>query len=241
MIKIIYIASIPVLIILILIFAILHLTYISPIINQEMSRTSETLIKDSPALASSGSSSYISNPSIPSDIWKNNIFDTTRALASEEGATSASLKDVTLLGVFENGDVSGGIFLMSNLASAGGRAYGGPQGGAQTPYASSAQQTPLKPKMVFIVGERLPNGFMLKSVTKDSVVLQGGDGSVTLNLEFADENSGKRLAEAQRNNVQQQVKIIESGKQGSGGTSSSGTNSSNVIIRNAPESKQGSY
>ncbi|MEI6055543.1 MAG: hypothetical protein WCR55_05720, partial [Lentisphaerota bacterium] len=225
----------------ILIFAILHITYISPIINQEMSRTTETLIKDSPAPGSSESSSYMSNPPIPSGIWKNNIFDPARALASEGGATSASLKDVTLLGVFENGDVSGGIFLMSNLPSAGGRPYGGPQGGAQTPYGNSAQQPPLNPKMVFLVGERLPNGFMLKSVAKDSVVLQGGDGSVTLNLEFADENSGKRLAEAQRNNVQQQVKIIDSGKKGAGGSSSSGTNSSSVVIRNAPDSKQGSY
>lgn len=242
MIKIIYISSIPVVIILILIFALFHFSYRSPIINEAMSRTSETLIKNSPVPTSSEASSYSANPKISSEIWGNNIFDPTRGLLTG-GSGPASLKDVTLLGVFENGDLSGAIFLMANMPtisvrSGGPGGPGGSYGGAQPPYVNAAQQTPPKPKMVFLVGERLPNGFMLKSVSRDSVVLQGGDSSITLNIEFADENSTKRLFEAQRTNVQQQVKIIESEKQGAGSSSSSG---SSTIIRNAPDSKQGSY
>ena len=244
MIKIIYMSSIPALIILILIFSLLHLTYRSPVINQEMSRISENLIRNSPSPNSAETSSYRSKPQIPNEIWKNNIFDSTRALVSE-GSSSTSLKDITLLGVFENGGVSGGIFLMANMPSIIGGRPGGPggsYGGSQSSYGNPAQQQiPPKPKMIFLVGERLPNGFMLKSVSRNSVVLQGGDSSVTLNIEFSDENSGKRLAEAQRSNVQQQVKIIEVGKQSTEGSSSSGTNTSNVVIRNNPDSKQGSY
>lgn len=244
MIKILYIASIPFLIILILIFFILQLTYRSPIINQELTSTTENLTQNNPILAESSSSFSKTNPQMPSEIWKNNIFDSNRGVMAE-GKSSVALKDITLLGVFGGGKISGAVFLISSLTASTGRSYGAPTGGyggAQPPYGSPGQETPPKPKMVFLIGERLPNGFVLKSVTKDSAVLQGGDGTVTLNMEFADESSSKRMLEAQRTNLQQQTKIIESGKQGSGGTSSSGTTSSNVVIRNTPESqKQGSY
>lgn len=240
MIKIIYLASIPVLLLLILIFGILQFTYISPVINQEMTRTTENLIRNSPAASSSEFSPTQSNPPMPIDIWKNNIFDSSRALISEGGGGSASLKDVILLGVFDDGKTAGAVFLMANAQSGVPGGYAAPNRSYSQPGAPG-QDAPPKPKMVFLVGERLPNGFVIKSVSRDSVILQGGEDSTTLNMDFADEESAKRLAEAMRGNVQQQVRIIETSKQGSGGTSSGGASSSNVVIRNAPESKQGGY
>jgi len=243
MIKILYISSIPLFLILILIIGVLIFTYKAPVINQDMTKTSDNLIKNSPTPNSPDISVNSSQPEMSSDIWKNNIFDSTKAASADASGGSLSLKDVTLVGVFGNGPVAGGVFIMnaSSNAGGGGRPYNAPysQGGGSygTP---QGQESPPKPKMIFLVGERLPNGFMVKSVTKNSVVLQGGDGTVTLDIQYADENSSKRLAEAQKSNVQQQVRIIEAGGQGSsGGGSSSNSNSSNIVIRNTPDQKQG--
>ena len=232
MIKILYMASIPLFILLILIFVTLNLTYRFPMIDHEMTRTSEMLIKNSPAPDSSEIAANQSTLPMPSEIWKNNIFDSSRALSADNSGDNLSLKDVTLVGVFGYGPVAGGIFLINNPSTASGGGYS---------YGTSGQQgkdAPLKPKMIFLIGDRLPNGYVLKSVENNAVILQSGDHTVPVEIQFADDASVKRLAEAQRSNVQQQVKIIETGKEGSLGSSTSGSTSSSVIIRNTPDQKQ---
>ncbi|HBM15335.1 MAG TPA: hypothetical protein DD381_03175 [Lentisphaeria bacterium] len=232
MIKILYMASIPLFTLLILIFLALNLTYKSPIINQEMLKTSEMLIKNSPTQNSSEIEVNHSTPPIISEIWENNIFNPSRASSADSSGGKLSLKDVTLIGVFGNGPILGGVFQINSPQN--------PQGGDYS-YGTPNQQSkeaPPKPKMVFLIGEKLPNGYVLKSVDKDSVILQGGDSSVPLQIQFADEDSTKRLAEGQRNIVQQQARIIESGNQASSGENVSSSNSSSIVIRNNPDQKQ---
>ncbi len=244
MIKILYISSIPVLIILVLILALIQFNYKAPSISQEMTRITDTLVRNSAFpdrdTKENGSTQ---KPPVPSEIWTNNIFDSTRALTATGSGGSASptsLKDTSLIGVFGDGNTGGAVILISNLPGAPSQpSYGGnPSSYINSGSNAQNKQVPPKQKMVFLVGEKLPNGFVLKSVTKDSAVLQGGDGTVTLNMTFADENSEKRLVEAQKIGVKQEAKIIETGKQGAGGNSSGGTNTSNVIIRNVPDVKQ---
>ena len=242
MIKILYMASIPFFLLLILIFATLNLTYKSPVVNKEVKLITENLIKNSPISNMSETVQSNNNVPIPSELWTNNIFDSSRALfSSVSGGSSVSLKDVTLVGVFDYGAIAGGVFLMNNPQGMPGGNYfqgGGTPGGYGVPQPQGKEPPP-KPKMVFLVGERLPNGFLLKSVGIGSAILQGGGEAYPLSIQYADDDSLKRIADMQRtNNTQQQARIIEPGSSGSGNGSNSGANNSNIVIRNTPNTNQ---
>lgn len=222
MMKFVYIALIPILAVLIVIYLIILLSYHPPAIDKNTTGLTDTLIKNSPVLNIQELAAYKDTfkQAMPSDIWENNLFDPSR-----EGAISVSgsegLKNVELVGVFSNGNVKGAIILLKTGEShttsgyGSGSTYGGygsssSRGSSSRSGSLGAQKQQERPpvKAVFKVGDRLPNGLTLESVGSDFVMLRGGKESVKLKMAILDENSEKRVAETSKGNVKPPVTII---------------------------------
>ncbi len=232
MMKFVYIALIPILAVLIAIYTAMLLSYHPFIIDKNATRLTDSLIKNSPALDIQELAAYKDTiqHSMPSDIWGSNLFDPNRG-----GMTSASgsdgLKNVELVGIFNDGNVKGAVIIMktgdSGTAGRSSSAYGGYGTPSQADHysATQKQQVHVPPKAVFKIGDRLSNGLILESIGKDFVMLHGGKESVKLQMTFSDDNSLKRIAEASRIGVKPPVTII-SGTQGAashGGQSGTGS------------------
>jgi len=200
MIKLIYIILIPVCCVLIIILFTLHLTYRKPVVNEEMGRISETLIRNKPSFSSLNPQSM--TPEIQfSDMGENDIFDSSRGNVA--ASVSGAPKDVDVIGIFNNDDGTlGAIILIGNQSYGNQGRYS--QYGNQS-QSDSAQNT----KNVFLLGEKLPNGYVLKSISSNSIELQSDDQVFKVDINYTDDKSQKRIAENQKDNTKEQIKIIE--------------------------------
>lgn len=212
MIKIIYIIIIPVCSVLIIILFTLLLTYRKPLANQDMNRISETLIRYNPSFSSRNPQDM--TPDIQfSDVVGNDIFDSLRSTAAV--TTAVAPKDIDVIGVFDNDDgMTGAIILIGN------QSYGNQDGYSQyrnQSQSNSAQNT----KNIFLLGEKLPNGYTLKSISSNSIELKSDDQVLKIDINYTDDKSQKRIAENQKNNTKEQIKVIEANKRQNMGKSNS--------------------
>ena len=239
MMKFLYIALIPIFVILITIYTALQLFYKPPILDKNMIVFTDSLVRNTPVLnireLKDGNETF-KHP-MPSDIWKYNLFDPGRggmlSISSSGSGGGIDTKNVELVGIFNDGEIKGAIILMKTTSGT----YGSYDRVGQPSYPSKLQekqQVPVKQKTVFKIGERLPNGLVLESVGPDFIVLRGGSGKVKLEMTFPDENSEKRIAESAKaaSTMKQDITIISGTQQGGTGSfgGQQGSKGATVII-----------
>lgn len=246
--KFVYIALIPILSILVVIYTILQLSYRPSVIDKKMTVLTDDLVKNSPVLNVRELASYkdtLQHP-VPADVWGNNLFDPGRGGGATSVSSSGELKNIELVGVFDKGNIKGAVILIKTSGTSVSGGYGGGYGGYgqqgyyPSPGDQKKQQIPIKQKAVFKVGDRLPNGLILESVGPDFVVLRGGAESVKLKMTFSDDNSAKRTAEAMRTATKPQITIISGDKvaPGSPGGQPGGAGSPTIITPGGSSSTQ---
>ena len=230
MMKFVYIALIPIFAILMAIYTIMLLSYHPYVVDRNMVKVTDNLIKNSPALDSQelAAQKETLQHAVSSDIWEKNLFDPNREGETAGVSGSEGLKNVELVGIFNDGDTKGAVILIKTGESGSSLAYGGYGGSSQPGGSSESQQQKPKapPKTVFKVGDRLPNGLILESVGNDFVMLHKGKELLKLKMTFSDDNSLKRIAEASKLFVKPPVTVI-SGAQGASGSSAGRPASSN--------------
>lgn len=128
-------------------------------------------------------------------IWEKNLFLPSRGAQDKGEAVSDKAKhsDLELVGICKFGTVSGAIIVNKNRSQEN---FAPPvQGNQKLPPQLKAQTQGGKPeKRYFQQGQRMSNGYLLKEIHSDHVVLSRGNEEVILKLQFGDEGSTKRLA-----------------------------------------------
>lgn len=122
-------------------------------------------------------------------VWDRNLFDPARGAAEkmEEGVAAAKRADLELIGICKFGEVSGAIIVNKSSSPAQGAAPGQQPG---QPGASKGKGE----KRYYNIGQRMSNGFVLKEVYGDHVILARGNEEMVLKLQFGDDSSNKRIA-----------------------------------------------
>ncbi len=147
-------------------------------------------------------------------IWEKNLFLPSRG-AQDKGevlADKAKHSDLELVGICKFGTVSGAIIVNKNRSQE--NFVPPPQPGAQNhPPQLKAQAQGAKPeKRYFQQGQRMSNGYLLKEIHNDHVVLSRGNEEVILKLQFGDESSTKRLASMSFKPVEKSELVSPSGE-----------------------------
>jgi hypothetical protein len=222
MMKFVYIALIPILAVFIAIYAIMLLSYHPYVIDKNMVKLTDNLIKNSPALniQELAAQKDTLQHAVPNDVWEKNLFDPNREGVGTGVSGSEGLKHVELVGIFDDGNTKGAVILFKTGESGKGLASSGYGSSRQSDDSSGMQKHKFRPppKTVFKVGDRLPNGLILESVGNDFIMLHSGKESFKLNMTFSSDNSLKRMSEASKVLVKPPVTVI-SGAQGTAASS----------------------
>lgn len=126
-----------------------------------------------------------------SKLLNDNVFSPYRA--KEEGDVFSSLKvtGMELIGIISYGDIAGAI-----IADKGASQAVQPQGPRSSVLPGTNKQNKQAGRPQFYkLNEVLPNGFTLKEVNSDSVLLSRAGEQIVLQLDFKDEGSKMRTEE----------------------------------------------
>ena len=127
-------------------------------------------------------------------VWEKDVFSQFRGVAErmDTGLAAAKQVDLELIGICKFGETSGAVI---GSKSAGGQlATPGPNIPG-IPGAPTAQPAPKSGRKFYAIGQRVGNGFVLKEVLADRVVLARGSEELVLKIQFeSDSSNGRRLA-----------------------------------------------
>ncbi len=132
-----------------------------------------------------------------SPLWDDNVFSPFRTKEDGEVFSSLKVTGLELVGVYSYGDRAGAIIIDKGASQPAAQPAARP---ASTPRQSGAQvQTGLP--LFYRKDDQLPNGFVLKEVNMDSVVLARGKEQIILQLDIDDDGSIKRAENATKTSL----------------------------------------
>ncbi|HJO91989.1 MAG TPA: hypothetical protein QF753_01205 [Victivallales bacterium] len=216
--KIVYAIIIPLLLILIMVTAYLQLEYQPPPYDPELENKTQHLVNGMSWEKNMHSPENIKKSTLllPS-VWEKNIFDPARGSSvADVSVSSAKAGGMELLGIYSYGKTKGAIISVRQSNQPGSqynqeRRYQYNQGKKYG--ANRTIQALKKPKMYFEIGEKLPNNFILKSVGDNYAIVAGGGEALKLTIKYGTKSSMQRVDLANKNNVKQQISVIQRAKQ----------------------------
>jgi hypothetical protein len=121
-------------------------------------------------------------------IWEKNIFDSKRGKTIK--VVEHSTPNIELLGVCAYGNQKYAFINFKNLNN------------------SFPNNKKKKPKTFFKVGDKLPNGFLLKSIGDNYVIIAGEKEDIKVMLQHNSKEGKYRVQKTYKDNVQTQISII---------------------------------
>jgi hypothetical protein len=173
-------------------FLYLQIEYVPIAIDKKVQKNTKSLLLSIRKTINNDVSSSKKTNQFSSEIWTHNLFDPLRGgfsggLSSSNIANEPS--DMELVGICNTNSLKGCIILLKKKISS---------------FGNKNQK-----KRFFAVGERLPNGYILKEVKFDSSTLIRGNEQISLKLNFDDNNSINRISSGATNSVREQLERIQ--------------------------------
>jgi hypothetical protein len=135
-------------------------------------------------------------------MWEKNLFTQGRGSAEKTEGNSLKYNDLELVGICKFGEKSGAIIVNKNGPSAPSIQQLPPQQGQNAQGGNNPKQQPGQApkalgkteKRFYQLGQRLPNGFILKEIKQESVILARGSEEVVLKIQVGSKEGAKRVA-----------------------------------------------
>jgi hypothetical protein len=134
-------------------------------------------------------------------LWEHNLFDPKRG--NEDAVVDAPIiknSEMELIGICRYGETAGAIILISqknvvapqrNPRFRRGRRTPVPQ-----PQVQKQQNQQKQAKRYYRIGQTMDNGYVLKEVNSDSVLVSRGSDELVLKMDYADKGSSNRISVA---------------------------------------------
>jgi len=201
--KSIYLIASIVFALLIVIFIFLHLEYNPIIFDKKIHEKSIMLLKNNKNTFNNFIKSKKKVKPLSSKLWTENLFDPLRGNLNNIGTESITEpNDMELIGICSTDDLKGAIILIKKSNSRISSKYLKKKNNAKTNALVSQK------KRFFKVEERLPNGYTLKEVKPEFVLLSKGNEQVLLKLKFDDPSSTSRSSATNSKILRNKLKNI---------------------------------